>query len=305
MRTLALIMLFLLALPASASAHALVRIEGSTLKYVATDTSDATAVNTVTVSQPSPDKIVITDPTVFGGMDPGPCVPLSENRVECPSAGITLVRVEAGLGDDTLRIDAPYRTELIGGDGADSITGGPSPDFVVGGLGRDTIDSRGGDDDLRVRDGEADSVACGDGGDSALADSLDSLGGCEKAERGAPPAGGDSGAPELRASGLSVQRPLRRRRLELVAVCSQTARVSASATITAPGLRRRISLRGVEKRIDVAGGGVELRLPLPRAAHRALRTALRRGPGLARVLVAATDDDGNRVVRRLRIVLER
>lgn len=297
MRTLACTLALLLAVPAMAEAHSIVRVEGGTLKYVATDTSDATAVNTVTVSQPSSDQIRVEDPTVFGGMDPGPCIPFSENRVDCPAAGITVTRVEAGLGDDSVTIESGLRSEVIASEGADSVKGGPGPDFVVGGPGTDSIDTGAGDDDIRVRDGEADTVLCGAGTDAVLADSLDDVKeGCEKVERGPPVAEG--GAPRLHVGGLSVQRPLRKRAIRIVAVSDKPARIAASGSITAPGIKR-ILLREVTADVDVAGGGVELRLKLPARAVKTL------GKAPARLLVSATDADGARTVRRMRITLER
>ena len=297
MRALACTLALLLAAPAVAEAHSIVRVEGGTLKYVATDTSDATAVNTVTVSQPSVEQIRIEDPTVFGGMDPGPCTPFSENRVDCSSAGITVTRVEAGLGNDPITIQSSLRSEVIAGEGADSVKGGPGPDFVVGGPGADSIDTGAGDDDIRVRDGEADTVVCGDGTDSVIADSLDDVkAGCEKVERGTPVA--EAGAPVLHVGGLSVQRPLRKRLIRIVAVSDRPARIAASGAITAPGLKR-IVLREVTAEVDVAGGGVELHLRLPARAVKAL------GKAHARLLVSATDADGGRTVKRMRITLER
>ena len=58
---------------------------------------------------------------------------------------------------------------LDGGDGPDQLTGGPGNDRLVG---------RGGDDHLDAVDGPAflDSLTCGDGADTALADAEDDVG---------------------------------------------------------------------------------------------------------------------------------
>ncbi|HWH43535.1 MAG TPA: hypothetical protein VNT32_02275 [Thermoleophilaceae bacterium] len=296
-----------LCLPAAASGHALVRLEGSTLTYTATDVSDASARNTTTIELKDANTIRISDPTVSGGMDPGHCVPITEAQVECPRSGVSIIRADVGLGDDTVALSVPIPSQLIGGDGSDRLTGGPSADLIVGGRGTDTIDGGAGDDDIRSRDGEADQVGCGDGTDTVLADTLDEIQGatgCERVDRGSGQPGGeaDTTAPVLSASGLSVQRASRRP-FTVVATVDEPGTVTASATVLVSGRRRPIRLRDKTYRVTVAGGGIEARFRLPRAASRALRG---RGRVVARVVLAATDEAGNRSkARTLRIRLRR
>ena len=106
-------------------------------------------------------------------------------------------------GDDRLRGgDGPDR--LDGGPGADSLDGGFGDDTIVAGPGRDTIsaDLAGGDcgplwcklpygnDTVDVRDGEADSVTCGAGTDTVLADPADTVApDCETVTRAGAPGG--------------------------------------------------------------------------------------------------------------------
>lgn len=307
----AVVALAVLALAPSAHGHALVRMEGTTLTYTATDVSDASALNTVTVTAPSADALRIADPTVSGGMDPGPCVPITENEVECPRSGVALVRVDVGLGDDSVAISAPLPGQLIGGDGKDTITGGPGAELIVGGTGADSIDAGAGDDDIRTRDGEADSVACGDGSDSLTADNLDlipdaELPRCERLDRGGAGTGVDNRSPTVATSGLSIQRVARRRRVRVVATVDEAARLTASGVLLVPGRRRPIRLRDASGQIDVAGGGIEMAFRLPRSGLAAVRRASRRRPVVARILVVATDADGNRSrAQTLRIRLRR
>ena len=77
------------------------------------------------------------------------------------------VRQDGGPGNDV----------LMGGNGADRLVGGPGVDSISGGAGNDYIDAR---------DGEADTVDCGLGRDTVVADKVDTLSGCEKATRAKP-----------------------------------------------------------------------------------------------------------------------
>ncbi|HET6937533.1 MAG TPA: hypothetical protein VFI19_02960, partial [Nocardioides sp.] len=77
--------------------------------------------------------------------------------------------VETLDGNDTVR-GGPGADVIDGGAGNDSLDPGPGADVVRGGTGNDTIS---------VRDGVADSVDCGDGVDTVVADRADVLRGCE------------------------------------------------------------------------------------------------------------------------------
>ena len=91
-----------------------------------------------------------------------------------------------GPGDDRLDVGAHgiKGGRIAGQDGNDFITGSDGPDSLTGGAGRDRISGRGGNDTIRVRDGERDSVRCGDGHDTVLADRIDTIGrDCERTSR--------------------------------------------------------------------------------------------------------------------------
>jgi Ca2+-binding RTX toxin-like protein len=80
-----------------------------------------------------------------------------------------VMHVETLDGNDTVRT-GPAADVVDGGAGNDSLDPGPGADVVRGGAGNDTIS---------VRDGVADSVDCGDGFDTVVADRADVLTGCE------------------------------------------------------------------------------------------------------------------------------
>lgn len=204
--------------------------------------------------------------------------------------------VSGGDGDDHIR----------GADGDDSLTGGSGHDVLDGGLGVDELDGGSGDDSLSDADGLSDGLACGDGTDSARADTRDRVGpDCERVERASvePPPGyegsaGDRTPPTVRVGGATVQRVGPRRRMIRLAVTStERGTVSASGFVTAGGLNHPVESRS--RTIAVGGGGVRVALRLSRAAVRAAMRDLRRGRRpRARLRVAATDAAGNTAVSR-------
>jgi hypothetical protein len=64
---------------------------------------------------------------------------------------------------------------LSGGGGDDEIVGGDGADLLEGGSGSDRIAGEDGDDTIRAQDGEPDSVSCGPGNDTVLADGQDTV----------------------------------------------------------------------------------------------------------------------------------
>jgi Ca2+-binding RTX toxin-like protein len=92
-----------------------------------------------------------------------------KNDVIDSSAYSGVVHVETLDGNDTVR-GGPGADVVEGGAGNDVLDPGPGADIVRGGSGNDTIS---------VRDGVADSVDCGDGFDTVVADRSDVLVGCE------------------------------------------------------------------------------------------------------------------------------
>jgi len=70
--------------------------------------------------------------------------------VSCPSAGISLIRVDLGDGNDTLAVDPGVALRVVarGRDGKDTLAGGPLADTLFGDEGQDRLDGAGGGDDL-------------------------------------------------------------------------------------------------------------------------------------------------------------
>ena len=165
------------ALPASAGAHSIVRSSQGTIAYLA---SDATSLNTLTVRYTGTD-IEFYDPTVDGGIDPGPCRPGEINgrqeviQVFCSRAGALQVRIDVGEREDkvTSTIDLP--TQALGGPGADNLVAGAGPDVLAGNEGNDVLAAGGGADTLLGGDGD-DRMEGGEGNDKLQAGAgLDTL----------------------------------------------------------------------------------------------------------------------------------
>jgi hypothetical protein len=79
---------------------------------------------------------------------------------------------------------ATYAVRLVGGAHGDVLVGGPRADSLAGGAGEDTI---------LARDGVADTVDCGAGADTVVADAVDVLSGCETVQL--PPVTGPVAGP--------------------------------------------------------------------------------------------------------------
>jgi Ca2+-binding RTX toxin-like protein len=92
-------------------------------------------------------------------------------------------------GDDLL-VAGDGRDRLDGSDGADRLDGGRGDDALDGGPGRDTIRAGAGNDTIMAWDGETDTVACGPGRDSVVADASDRVTGCERRRNEPRPAAG-------------------------------------------------------------------------------------------------------------------
>lgn len=324
-----------LALPAAAQAHSLVRPADGLVSYLS---QDATSLNTLTVSA-SGGGITFKDPTVDGGMDPGGCAPGAVSAEEgyileasCPARGVRRLRIDLGEREDVARITAAIPATVLGGPGADRITGGPAADqlagdagddvlaggdgadVVDGGLGADRLDGGPGDDELRVRDGIADEITCGAGTDAVVADTLDVVAaGCERVDRlaiapppGAQELGADRVPPQLRATSARTQRiSASRRTVRVVAATSEAGAVATSGVLRVGD--EPLPVAALRRTVAVGGGGVELRVVLTRAQHRAALRALGRDRRVTLALsVVATDRAGNsRQVRlgRVRLVL--
>ncbi len=81
-------------------------------------------------------------------------------------AGLSLIRIDAGAGDDTVTVTLPegvtIPTRIAGGRGNDTITSSRGNDYITGGAGDDTIDGGAGNDKL-FGNGGADTLRAGQG----------------------------------------------------------------------------------------------------------------------------------------------
>ena len=106
-----------------------------------------------------------------------------------------------GAGDDAL--DA--------GAGNDTLDGGAGNDILVGGAGSDTIFGGEGNDFVNVRDGQFDTVECGPGADTVVADPIDDVApDCERVDTVAPPVLGKSVVAGVVSGTVLVRRPFHR-----------------------------------------------------------------------------------------------
>lgn len=322
----------LLALPGIAGAHSLVRIGGDVVRYQA---ADATSLNTLTV-RIAGDQIDLTDRTVDGGIDPGPCDPgeITNDanawivQALCPRAGMTSLLIDVGDREDRATIDVPMPVVLIGGpgadvlqtgsqadqlrgdDGNDSLSAGAGGDVVEGGPGFDSLSGGDGDDLLSDADGLADRISCGAGTDRVEADTADTVDAdCEAVTRTAvtaPPdvAADDRTPPVVRAGGPTRQR-LRRGRVHLLATSSERGSLAGSGFVDVGGIS--LPVQAQRKRVTVAGGGARLTVLLSRRHIRLCRRALARGRRASvRMFAVGTDLAGNsRRAAPIRIRLRR
>jgi len=89
-----------------------------------------------------------------------------------------------GLGGNDLLRGLGGADTLVGGPGNDRLLGGDGVDRLVGGSGHDRFAGGAGNDRIEARDGERDTVDCGAGRDTVIADKLDVVGkNCEQATR--------------------------------------------------------------------------------------------------------------------------
>jgi Ca2+-binding RTX toxin-like protein len=71
---------------------------------------------------------------------------------------------------------------LTGDANANVLSGGHGNDNIDGGAGPDRLEGEAGDDTFQARDGYPDSISCGDGTDTVVADQFDSLEACENVD---------------------------------------------------------------------------------------------------------------------------
>jgi hypothetical protein len=332
--------LALAALPAGAGAHALMHVDGGVLNY---DSPDSVSLNRVVINSPNPDTVEVQDPTVSGGIDPGPCVPVTEYIVDCPSSSVSAVTADLGPHNDRFDIEIPLPVTVYGGPDQDQITGGPLADLIDGGdgfdvlaggdgndaltgrAGEDSLDGGAGndvligsedpdtfqggpgDDDIRSRDGIAETVSCGDGNDVVTADPSDmAAADCERVDRAVP---GTTPPPEeippvAAVSGKKKQRITRTKRISLRASSSKAGTITAYTAVSVFNLEYRLT--AVRSKV-LAGARVTLRPKITKAVMRQITDAWKdREHVSALVRVQATDAFGNRSgTRKLRVRLLR
>jgi hypothetical protein len=280
-RALVLGFALLLALPALASAHSLVRLEdgGRTLAYISVDEVSR---NTVTITRSGLGTYDLEDPTVVNGMDPGSCTPISETHVRCTAPLLNKIHIEVGEHDDDVKLvnmTAGVKGEILLGPGNDSATGGAGGDDIEGEKGNDTIHGGGGDDvilgglgedqilgedgndnvsgnsgtdgidggngndQINSRDNIADTVKCGIGVDTVTADFQDQFAPSELL------------ACETvnRASG-SVEGGGNDTTPPKLAVCGESQRVSTSRPVTSRMATSEVALITADCVIKIKGG---------------------------------------------------
>jgi Ca2+-binding RTX toxin-like protein len=211
-----------------------------------------------------------------------------------------------GSGDELSGIDA-----IEGSLFADRLQGDDGANTIDGLAGTDQINARGSADFVRARDGAADSVDCGDGEDSAVADirTLDSLTGCEAADFSPDPAAG--GEPQQPAVGgsaadttlrLSVSARRGQRLLRTRAVLATVHCAGEPCKVRTGGTLGGIRLRSVTRSV-APDTRTRVRVPLSSRAVRRIRAALADGrrPRLT-LSVRATDAAGNTVIRKRSIL---
>jgi hypothetical protein len=222
------------------------------------------------------------------------------------------VTMNGGAGDDQLRTaDGP--DTLDGGTGADYLDGGYGDDHITGGAGTDVIhgDIAGGDcgggiygycklpygnDTIDARDGEVDSIDCGAGTDTVLADADDVVApDCETVQRGSAPSTGPAGPTTPNGPGVGI-------------------RVSAVKARLAKGLSLKVAVPGAGKLAvkatragDVlashsmrtpSAGTATMHLRFRKAARRAVRHKLT-------VTVSFTPKGGAALKRTTKVTLRR
>jgi RTX calcium-binding nonapeptide repeat (4 copies) len=307
------------AVPAAAHAHSIVRYDGSTAIYLS---ADATSLNTLT-GRLAGERIDLSDRTVDGGIDPGPCDPgaFSANtwivQVFCPAPRTARLRIDLGEREDSASLDVPVPVDMSGGPGSDTLgTGSPNDvisgddgndvveagggnDKVDGGAGYDGLGGGAGDDAITAADGLADRVSCGSGSDSVDADTYDVIeADCESVQRrfvpapaGAPPDPNDRAAPRVQAGGRSRQR-LGAGRLRMLATTSEPGFLAASGFLDVAGIS--LPLQSNRRSVAVGGGGAELTIRFSRRQVRLSRQALARGRrATVRMWAVGTDLSGN------------
>jgi hypothetical protein len=215
-------------------------------------------------------------PNVFKGGD-GPTEAIGEGGDDELYGGVEDDTIDGGPGDDV----------VMGYGGGDTIDGGPGMDQVEGEGGSTITDGTGGPDRIMTADGFQDTVACGSGADSLVADSIDIIaapgfsGTCEQVTIVAGDGGPGGAAPGGGAPSGASPPPVVAS--DAVRVAGRSARVkrgSARVKLRCAGPRAcrgtlalRLKRRGIgSARFSIpAGASRTVGVKLNRAGRRALR----------------------------------
>jgi Ca2+-binding RTX toxin-like protein len=255
------------------------------------------------------------------------------------TAGIGDDALDGGAGNDTL--DGGLNNDTLrGGDGADQLIGGAGADLLIGGAGPDAISGGDGNDTISAADGVAETINCGAGIDTVVADlgaggATDTRIGCENvtgpaaapaAPGATPPAGRPPGLVAVLAPGIAnpsdltppsaTLRKVARQRLRTVlargvplqVACAEACGVSIALSVERAAARR-LKLDARSSPVVVAtgtarratAGAVRVRAKFTRRA----KTALRRSHRLtltAQVLVSDASGNGTLLTRRVTVV---
>ena len=107
---------------------------------------------------------------------------------KAPAGGKTITgtakadRLTGTAGADTIH-GGGANDRISGGAGADKLYGDAGNDSITPGAGRDSVFGGSGNDTIQARDGERDTIDCGSGKDTVVADKVDIVKGCEKVKR--------------------------------------------------------------------------------------------------------------------------
>jgi hypothetical protein len=182
------------AAPASSQAAAVSK-SGSTITFSA----GANEANRVFVAY-SQGKFSFTDSGASLVAASGCTLDDDDDRVTCPTAGVTALSIDTGSLDDRVTNWTFTPATITGGEGNDNLTGGGGADTLWGGPGADTIWSR---------DFAADTINCGPDVDTVSSDSRDTVGTeCETVNgttTGGGEGGGDSGGETGGETGGTVE----------------------------------------------------------------------------------------------------
>jgi Ca2+-binding RTX toxin-like protein len=225
------------------------------------------------------------------------------------------VTMRGGAGNDRLKT-ADGNDVVDGGPGADYLDGGFGDDHIVGGPGADIIhgDIPGGDcgpvycklpygnDTIDARDGEIDSIDCGFGEDTVVADPKDVVAAdCETVDRGSAPGPADPGAGPGGQSQLRVGVGTAKLSKALRRGLALTVDAPAAGTIKA--VAKRSGRKVAAGKATAAGAGARtVKLRFSSKARRALRS--KRAVKLA-VTVTFSPKGGAALKRTVKVTVTR